>query len=87
MNGCVALISLVLFFFCFFPPNFRELQPGKSRMTEVKRIDYGGLVLYMGGLICLLLALCKTTLPGTILTSTDSTQLGATSNIHGRVRQ
>lgn len=56
-------------------------------MTEVKRIDYGGLVLYMGGLICLLLALCKTTLPGTILTSTDSTQLGATSNIHGRVRQ
>ena len=57
MNGCVALISLLLFFFCFFPPNFRDLQPGKSRMTEIKRIDYGGLVLYMGGLICLLLAL------------------------------
>jgi MFS family permease len=59
MNGGVALVSLLLFFFCYFPPGFKELQEGMSRMREVKRIDYGGLVLYATGLICLLLALCK----------------------------
>ncbi|KAF2007662.1 siderophore iron transporter, partial [Amniculicola lignicola CBS 123094] len=56
-------IGLVLFIFFYFPPNFRELQPDKSRMREVRQIDYIGFVathhpfvIYVRT-ICLLLAL------------------------------
>ncbi|CAK7204997.1 hypothetical protein SEUCBS139899_007760 [Sporothrix eucalyptigena] len=51
-------VSFVLFAVCYFPPGFRELQGGRmSRRAILKRIDYGGFILYAGGLVCLLLAL------------------------------
>lgn len=59
LNVIVCGVSLILFAFCYHPPNFQQLKSGMKRREQLKRIDYGGFVLYMGGLICLLLALCR----------------------------
>lgn len=49
-------ISLVFFVLFYFPPAFNDLSR-KSRLRAVKEIDYVGFVLFVGPIICLLLAL------------------------------
>ncbi|CAI6290664.1 unnamed protein product [Periconia digitata] len=53
----VCAASIVLFVFCYHPPDFKQLQRGTTARQQLKRIDYGGFALYSGGLVCLLLAL------------------------------
>jgi hypothetical protein len=50
-------ISMILFVLFYFPATFKELQVGKSRMEQLRQIDYIGFTLYAGGVICLLLSL------------------------------
>ncbi|KAF9870587.1 hypothetical protein CkaCkLH20_11893 [Colletotrichum karsti] len=57
LNAITTGISLVLFLVCYFPPNFEQLTTGVSKIDQLRRIDYGGLVFYSGGLLCVLLAL------------------------------
>lgn len=54
-----AGIALILFVLFYFPPNFQQLHPTTTKRTEVKKLDYGGLVLYTGGLLILLIGLCR----------------------------
>ncbi|ERT01322.1 hypothetical protein HMPREF1624_02566 [Sporothrix schenckii ATCC 58251] len=58
LDAITVGLSFVLFALCYFPPGFRELQGGRTtRRSILKHIDYGGFLLYAGGLVCLLLAL------------------------------
>ncbi|CAK7212639.1 hypothetical protein SBRCBS47491_001535 [Sporothrix bragantina] len=55
LNVIVCGISILLFAFCYFPPDFQTINKNMTRMEELKRIDYGGLILYSAGLVLLLL--------------------------------
>jgi MFS family permease len=55
LNVAVSGLSVVLFFTCYFPPNFHMINSELTKWQEVKALDYGGLVLYFGGLILILL--------------------------------
>ncbi|CAK7200619.1 hypothetical protein SEUCBS139899_003317 [Sporothrix eucalyptigena] len=55
LNVIVCGISILLFAFCYFPPDFQTINKNLTKMEEIKRIDYGGLFLYSAGLILLLL--------------------------------
>lgn len=59
LNVIVCGVSILLFAFCYFPPDFRTINKTMTRMEELKRIDYGGLFLYSAGLILLLLGFSK----------------------------
>ena len=49
----IALILMVLF---YHPPSFRQLHGnGRTRMDEVKRIDWIGMLLLVAGLVLFLL--------------------------------
>lgn len=52
-------LSAILFAFCYFPPGWDVKHKGQSRLDGLKQFDYGGFVLYAGGLILVLLGLCK----------------------------
>lgn len=58
LNAITTGLSLILFLLCYFPPNFEQLTSGVTKREQIRRIDYVGLLLYSGGLVCLLLALC-----------------------------
>jgi hypothetical protein len=58
LNAITTGLSLILFLVCYFPPNFEQLTSGVTKREQLRRIDYVGLLLYSGGLVCLLLALC-----------------------------
>lgn len=51
--------SVLLFLGFYFPPGWDEIHSGLKRREEVKRFDYGGFVLYSGGLVLVLLGLCE----------------------------
>jgi len=55
LNVILCMVSVVLFYFCYFPPSFRQLHEGKSRSRQVKELDYAGLVLFTGSLVALTL--------------------------------
>lgn len=55
---CVGL-SLVLFIFCYHPPDYRMLHVtgGKTKFQQMKELDYVGMFLFAGGLILFLMPL------------------------------
>lgn len=53
----VAGLATVLFFFFYHPPNFALLHKNRSRMEQLKRMDFVGLVLFTGGLATFLIGL------------------------------
>ncbi len=55
LNVMVSGLSLILFLTCYFPPNFYMINSELTKWQEVKELDYGGLVLYFGGLILVIL--------------------------------
>lgn len=56
INTIFCLVSVILFFLCYYPPNFEQLQGQKSKRKQLSEIDWIGLFLYVGGLVSLLLA-------------------------------
>lgn len=52
-------LSLILFAFCYFPPGWETKHKGQNRIEGLKKFDYIGFLLYAGGLILVLLGLCK----------------------------
>jgi MFS family permease len=56
LNVIVGGLSLVLFIAFYFPPNFHMINSEKTKMQELKELDYVGLVLYSAGLVLVLLA-------------------------------
>lgn len=60
LNVIVAGLSVVLFTLCYFPPNFHMINKKMTKMQELKKLDYGGLLTYCSGLILLLLGFSKT---------------------------
>lgn len=59
LNMITCGTSLILFTLFYFPPGWNQIQSGRSRLEELKKFDYGGFVLYSGGLVLVLLGLCK----------------------------
>ena len=59
LNVIVGGLSLVLYALFYFPPNFRMINNDLTKMQEIKELDYGGLILYSGGLICVILGFSK----------------------------
>ncbi|KIW93878.1 uncharacterized protein Z519_05193 [Cladophialophora bantiana CBS 173.52] len=55
LNVAVSGASVVLFATCYFPPNFHMINSELTKWQEVKALDYGGLLLYFGGLILVLM--------------------------------
>jgi hypothetical protein len=55
MNAIFCLTSAVLFLLCYFPPNFRQLHAHRTKLQQLKEIDYVGFLLYSGGLVGLIL--------------------------------
>lgn len=49
--------SLLLQLFCYFPPTFKQLHQGRTKMQMIKTLDYGGFVLFSGSLACILLGI------------------------------
>lgn len=55
MNLIVCGMSSVLYYLCYHPPKFEDINGAKSKAQQLKELDYFGLVLYAGGAISLLL--------------------------------
>lgn len=53
----VAGLAVLLFYFFYHPPHFQLLHKNRSRMEQVKRLDFVGLVLFSGGLSVFLIGL------------------------------
>lgn len=56
LNVIVGGLSLILFIVCYFPPNFHMINSEKTKMQELKELDYGGLILYSAGLVLVMLS-------------------------------
>lgn len=56
INLPIGAITLVLVFFLFKPPK-QKTQISKMTFNELKQLDLGGLVIFVGAVICILLAL------------------------------
>lgn len=59
LNMITCGLSVILFVFCYFPPGWESKHKGVSKMEGLKKFDYLGFVLYAGGLVLVLLGLCK----------------------------
>lgn len=57
LNAISCGLSVVLFILFYFPPKFSQLTHNASWRSEIKKFDYGGFVLYSGGLVLVLLGL------------------------------
>jgi hypothetical protein len=55
MNAIFCGISVVLFYFCYRPPKFEDMNASNSKLQQLKELDYVGLALYSGGAVSLLL--------------------------------
>ncbi|KAH8887258.1 MFS general substrate transporter [Thozetella sp. PMI_491] len=55
INATFCFASALLFFFCYFPPSFSQLNPEISKGRQLAELDFVGIVLYAGGAILLLL--------------------------------
>jgi hypothetical protein len=53
------LFAVIMMFFFYKPPSFhtKHRKDGKSRLALLKELDYVGLVLFIGGCICILVPL------------------------------
>ena len=47
----VSGLSAVLYFWCYFPPNFYMMNSKLSKWQELQTLDYVGLLLYVAGLV------------------------------------
>lgn len=48
-------IGLGLAALCYFPPNFRQLHPGRTKIDLLKKLDYLGITLYSCGVVLFLM--------------------------------
>ncbi|KAK8105665.1 siderophore iron transporter [Apiospora kogelbergensis] len=55
INAAFCFASAFLFFLCYFPPGYDQINPGKSWRRQLAELDYVGLALYVGGAVLLLL--------------------------------
>jgi MFS family permease len=53
----VAGLAVILFYFFYHPPTFQLLHKNRSRMEQLKRTDFVGLILFSGGLAVFLIGL------------------------------
>lgn len=53
----VAGLAVILFYLSYHPPSFQLLHKNRSRIEQVKRLDFVGLVLFTGGLAIFLIGL------------------------------
>ena len=53
----VAGLAVMLFYTFYHPPNFQLLHKNRSRVDQLKRMDFVGLVLFSGGLAVFLIGL------------------------------
>lgn len=59
MNCMFCTASAVLYYLCYRPPKFEDINGRKSKLQQLKELDYLGLVLYSGGAIAVLLGFGK----------------------------
>ncbi|KAF2112843.1 siderophore iron transporter [Lophiotrema nucula] len=57
LNLISNTIALVLFYICYHPPTHSQLHEGRSMRQELKELDWGGIVLFTGGLTSFVLGL------------------------------
>lgn len=57
LNLITNSISVILFFLCYHPPSYKQLHEGKTVAQELRQLDYGGIVLFAGGLVSLILGI------------------------------
>ncbi|OAL29462.1 hypothetical protein AYO20_09199 [Fonsecaea nubica] len=57
LNIIVTGLAVILFFFCYHPPSFRQLHLDRSTRRQLARQDFVGLFLFTGGLIIFLMGL------------------------------
>ena len=57
LNLITQAIAVILFFFCYHPPSYKQLHEGKSIRKQLAELDYGGITLFVGGLVSLVLGL------------------------------
>ena len=57
LNIIVSGLATILFYIFYHPPNFQMLHKNRSRMEQLKRLDFVGLVLFTGGLSVFLIGL------------------------------
>ena len=57
LNIIVASLTVILFYFFYHPPTFQLLHKNRSKMEQLKRLDFVGLILFCGGLGVFLIGL------------------------------
>lgn len=57
INIIVAGLAAILLFFFYHPPSFQLLHKNRSRMDQLKRLDFVGLALFISGLVLFLMGL------------------------------
>ncbi|KZF22336.1 siderophore iron transporter [Xylona heveae TC161] len=57
LNIVCCSVSAILYAIFYHPPNYQQINGSTSRLAELKKFDWIGLVLYTGGLVCLFLGL------------------------------
>lgn len=57
LDVIVSGLAVLLFFLCYHPPNFHLLHINRSKMEQLKRQDFVGFVLFVGGLLLFIMGL------------------------------
>lgn len=57
LNVAISGAAFILFAVCYFPPDFHMINSELTKWQEVKEFDYGGFLLYLGGLLLITLGL------------------------------
>lgn len=57
LGTIVIALGTVLLFFCYHPPTFHMLHEKKSKKTQLKELDYVGMILWAIGLTLFLLGI------------------------------
>ena len=57
LSAILAAISGLLQLFFYFPPTFHHLHKGLSKRKALLDLDYGGIIIFTGGLTSLLLGI------------------------------
>lgn len=57
LNLIICAISGILFLICYHPPTHSQLHKGRSMKQELRELDWGGIVLFSGGLTAFVLGL------------------------------
>jgi MFS family permease len=59
LNIIISGVSLIFLGLFYFPPSFHQLHSRMTRWEQVKRIDWGGSVMFAAGVVLFMLGLCK----------------------------